>query len=247
MTGGRGDPKADVAPEPGVQWRVLAVVVALLAVSNVIVNRFLPAAVYVPWNLAVVVLLVLLARRAGLTWPDLGLDRRTVGRSVRWGAAVAAVIVTGYVVAIALPATRALFDDARAGDERILDLLYHALVQIPLGTVLLEEVAFRGVLPALLGLRGAASWRWAPVVGASVLFGLWHVLPSLNLAAANQGVEDAVGGSLGLTVALAVLGTTIVGVFLCRLRWLGRGLLAPVIVHLVTNSSGFTIAWFMAR
>ena len=55
------------------------------------------------------------------------------------------------------------------------------------------------------------------------------------------------GDSALLIAALAVLGTTVVGVVLCRLRSLGRGLLAPVIVHLATNSSGFTIAWFMSR
>jgi len=229
-----------------VRWRLLALVVAVLVVSNIVVNRFLPAVAYVPWNLGVAALVVVLARTE-LAWPDLGLDRSTVRRSLRWGAAGAAAVAVVYVIALAVPATRSLFDDARAGDDGVRDLLYHALVQIPLGTVVLEEVAFRGVLPAVLGLRGVAGWRWPPVLAASLLFGLWHVLPSLDLAAANAGVQDAVGGSPVLTVTLAVLGTTIAGVFLCRWRWLGRGLLAPVLVHVATNSTGFTIAWFLAR
>ena len=50
-------------------------------------------------------------------------------------------------------------------------MLFQVLVRIPLGTVLLEEVAFRGVLPALLGAAPAIRWRWGPVIGASVAFG----------------------------------------------------------------------------
>ena len=247
MNGGRVDPIAEVGDHAPVRWRLLAAIGAVLLVSNVVVNGFLPAAAYVPWNLTIAAFVVLIARRGGLTWADVGLARPTMARSLRWGATGAAVVVVVFVIAVSLPSTRALFVDARAGDESVRDLLYHAVIQIPLGTVVLEEVAFRGVLPAVLGLRGVATWRWVPVVGASLLFGLWHVLPSLDLAAANTAVDDTVGGSLPLTVALAVIGTTAAGIFLCRLRWLGRGILAPVLVHLATNSTGFTIAWFIAR
>jgi len=56
-------------------------------------------------------------------------------------------------------------------------------------------------------------------------------------------VQGAVGANEVLAVALAVLGTTIAGVFLCWWRWLGRGLPAPVLVHVATNSLGYAIAW----
>jgi CAAX protease family protein len=52
-------------------------------------------------------------------------------------------------------------------------LAYHACVRIPLGTVVLEEVAFRSVLPALAARRYGIS---GGVLIASALFGLWHVL-----------------------------------------------------------------------
>ena len=75
-------------------------------------------------------------------------------------------------------------------------MLWVVLVQIPLGTVVLEEVAFRGVLPALMGASPAIRWRWVPVLGASILFGLWHILPSIGIDNANA----AVGGALGHNV-----------------------------------------------
>ena len=243
MTGRRGAPTADQAASDGVQWRLVVVVVGLLLASNVIVNRLLPSAAYVPWNLAVAAALVVLARRADLRWTDLGWHRPTVARSLRWGALGVAVVAGAFVVALALPATRALFEDTRAGDRDVLDLIYHVGVQIPLGTVLLEEVAFRGVLPAAFGLRGVQTWRWRPMLAASVLFGLWHVLPSLELETTNEGVVDALGRNSAITVLLAVIGATVAGVVLCRVRWLGRGILAPVLVHLATNTLGFSIAW----
>jgi len=84
-----------------------------------------------------------------------------------------------FAVGAALPSTRDAFRDAR----------YHlgwggafltAFLLIPLGTVLFEEVAFRGVLWGLLR-RGRGTVTATAV--SSALFGLWHVLPSLGLAA----------------------------------------------------------------
>jgi uncharacterized protein len=61
-------------------------------------------------------------------------------------------------------------------------MMLTAFVLIPIGTVLLEEVAFRGVLWGLLPTaRGTA----VATIGSSVLFSLWHVLPSLGLDSDN--------------------------------------------------------------
>lgn len=248
MTGSRGDPTVPPtgAGVAAARWPLLAAVVAVLLVSNIVVNRFLPSAAYVPWNLAVAALLLWLARRAGLGWSDLGLHQPTLPRSVRWGCAAAAAVGAVYALALMLPWTATLFDDARAADPGVAELLYHAVIQIPFGTVVLEEVAFRGVLLAGLGVRGVSTWHWPAALGASVLFGLWHVLPSLDLATANSGVHDAMEVNTVLTVVLAVLATTVAGLFLCWWRWLGRGLLAPVLVHVATNSFGYAIAWSLA-
>ena len=55
--------------------------------------------------------------------------------------------------------------------------LWRVLVVIPLGTVLPEELAFRGLLLALLGRRYGVV---AGILLSSGLFGLWHVVPSLG-------------------------------------------------------------------
>jgi len=76
---------------------------------------------------------------------------------------------------------RVVFTSSPVASITSADLLRAILVRVPFGTVLLEEVAFRGVLPALLGTDGQ-RWRWRPVLGASVLFGLFHLFSALCLA-----------------------------------------------------------------
>jgi len=108
-------------------------------------------------------------------------------------------------------------------------------VLIPLGTVLLEEVAFRGVLWGLFRrLRGTV----AATAASSALFGVWHVLPSLGLAASNEAVGGAVGtGRPGqeVTVLGTVLFTAAAGVVFCELRRRSGSLLAPAGLHWAVN------------
>ena len=74
------------------------------------------------------------------------------------------------------------------GRRRALGTAYRAAVRIPLGTVLVEEVAFRGVLLAMLG--GHLGVGWAVAV-SSHLFGLWHVVPVRATMRTNGFVAPA--------------------------------------------------------
>ncbi len=98
---------------------------------------------------------------------------------------------------------------------------------IPVGTVLLEEVAFRGVLWGLL--RRAYGTATATIV-SSLLFGLWHALPSLGLASDNQAITQTIGTGRSAQV-VTVLGTMAftagAGVVFCELRRRSGSLLAP--------------------
>jgi membrane protease YdiL (CAAX protease family) len=125
-------------------------------------------------------------------------------------------------------------------------LLYVTLVRIPLGTVALEETLFRGVL---LGL-GRRCWRPGPAVAwSSLLFGLWHVLPARGLPGFSPVVAGAAHGTPRhlLAITLGVAGTALAGVLLCWLRLRARSLLAPVMVHLATNSLAYATAWAILR
>jgi uncharacterized protein len=212
--------------------------ITILAASNVVSNRVWPEA-YVPWNLAMAGLLLVLARRCGLTWDELGLANRRLRRGLLLGALAAGSVGALYALALAVPATRAAFVDSRVAGP-LSGALFAALVRVPLGTVVLEELAFRGVLPALVG----GSW-WRSTLVSSGLFGLWHVLPSLGMGGANAAVGAAMGGSSALLVASSVLFTAAAGVLFCAWRrWSGH-LVTPMLLHAATNSLGVLIAWWV--
>jgi membrane protease YdiL (CAAX protease family) len=211
----------------------VGVVVAVLAGYNVLGNLALPAAWYVPANLALAAGLLGLARAVGVSWTELGLGRSNLARGVAFGALAFGVVAVALVVAALVPATRPLFDDARAADVTGAALAYHTLIRIPLGTVVLEETAFRGVLLALL-------WRVTSVGRAvawsSALFGLWHVVPTIEALHAN-GLTPTIP-----VVSAAVVATAAAGVVFCWLRLRSGSLLAPALAHVATNSIALLIA-----
>ena len=213
---------------------VAAVLVAagLLAWNNLLVPD-LPGdpVVRTVANMAVVAALVAVARAGGLSWADLGLCRTTWGRGARWGAAAVAVAAAGYAVAWALPATRGLLTVSPAATAPVGELWLRALLLVPLGTVVCEELAFRGVLHAL-GRRVAPARVGArvAVLGGALVFGAWHVAGAL--ATRTPGVPGAAGPAV--VVAVTVAG----GVLLAVARHRTGSLLAPVGIHLGTNVVG---------
>lgn len=221
----------------------VAAAIALLAAATVLVNRVLPGWAYPLTGLVTVAGLLGVARWSGVRFTTIGLDRRHLGRATLFGLIGLAVVGLAFGVAMTVPALRTLFHDGRVGALGLGALLWVTLIRIPIGTVLLEEIAFRGVLPALLG--AGDRWRWWPVLGASALFGVWHALPSLALTR-NAGVDAALGGlPIAAVSGLAMLAAAGAGVFLYWWRHTGRGLVAPAMVHLATNSGGVLAAWLV--
>jgi membrane protease YdiL (CAAX protease family) len=115
------------------------------------------------------------------------------------------------------------------------------LVVIPLGTVLPEELAFRGLLLSLLGREYGML---AGTLLSSGLFGLWHVLASLGGGAANAAITGVVGGGAPGTAArvvVTVVFTSLAGVALCWLRLRSGSLIAPALAHWTVNALGVIV------
>lgn len=160
----------------------------VLMAANVLNNRV--ARRWAPLTSAVATgALVLVARREGITWRELGFRRARAGALT--GGALAAGVAAVYAAGVAHPRTRVLFHDERALALSRRRVLEEALVQVPFGTVLLEEVGFRGVLPALLGRSLPPR---AAVAASAALFGLWHVLPAMDMAGANPALGRLTAG-----------------------------------------------------
>ena len=223
----------------------LGAAVTVLAISNVMSNRILPSWAYVPWNLSMAFVLLGIAYRGGAGPVAVGLGIRHWHRPVGVGLLLFGGTALLFALGMIVPATQSAFIDTRIGDADVAQMLWVVLVQIPLGTVVLEEVAFRGVLPALMGASPAIRWRWIPVLGASILFGLWHILPSIGIDNANAAVGGALGHNQALTTTLAVVSMTIAGVAMCALAHLGKGIKTTMLLHWATNSLGFFAAWLL--
>jgi uncharacterized protein len=239
------DPAVSAPVSRTTHRRVPAVVavLSLLVAATVLVNVVLPGWAYPLCGLVVAVALLGVARWSGLRAHSIGLDGRHLRRPVVFGLVGLGVIGLVFGVAVAIPELRGLFGDGRLDTLGVGTLLWVTLVRIPLGTVLLEEIAFRGVLPALLG--AGDRWRWRPVLIAAALFGLWHAFPSMALLQ-NATIGTAFGGVPIVVVSvLTMLAAAVAGVVLYWWRHTGRGLLAPMLVHLATNSGGVLVAWWL--
>jgi len=203
-----------------------------LGAWNVVVNRHLPERHYVPANLAVASATYLLARAGGVGNSDLGLRAGEVGGGLRWGSGGAGLVAAGALAASRQAKTRDLFDDARAASG---NTAYETLLRIPFGTVVLEEVAFRGALAALANRGGPCRVS----VPTAAVFGLWHVLPTLETLNIN-GIFDR--KTRVLAVCGSVAATAVAGLALDTLRVRSRSLLAPMLTHWSANAVSYAIA-----
>lgn len=222
-----------------------AVFIALLVVAyNNLLNlwsRF-HHRLYVPLNLALAAILL-----ASATGP-LGLGRAGLGLAPGQGAP--ALVGAGLGLLLAAPllvaalsrrGARAVADGRIAGTPTR-EVAYRALVRVPLGTALTEELIFRGVLFALWldqGPAGAAIW-------SSAAFALWHIVPSLHLLRANRLINGGPWQAKAALLGLATILAFAAGLGLSALRVLSGGIAAPFALHATLNSLG-TMAAHLAN
>lgn len=207
-------------------------------------NRALPEFTYVPSNLLAAGALLGLARACGCDADDLGLSASGVGRGLAAGAVGSAAACAGLVAAMALPKTRGLFVEER--DETRTETVYHALVRIPVGTALAEELIFRG---ALLGILARRRPWWQAAAVSSALFGVWHVLPTHDSLDRSRAAVEVRGRPWARTAAVVgtVAVTTVAGFGLSLLRMRSRSIAAPVAVHAAVNLVGYLGGGLLAR
>ena len=224
------------------RYRVVSgAVILTLAVVNVTDHLLHP-----PWWVRALEGAALLAwaRLDGLSWSQLGLGRDRLGSGCRWGLGAIGVVAGVYVVGVLLPLTRPAFQDVRY-DLPLSEALRTVFVVIPLGTVALEEIAFRSVL---LGFLSRHLREWQVLATTSALFGFWHVMPALHVGATNRGVSEAVGAGTGVVVVGTVVLTTIGGLVFGELRRRSGSVLASAGAHWATNALGVLfglVAWHM--
>jgi membrane protease YdiL (CAAX protease family) len=166
---------------------------------------------------------------SGLGLADIGLSKLKIGAGLKYGVIAVALIFIVFMILFLI--NQNIFSDKRY-NQGMQAALIGALIIVPIQTVLFEELAFRGLMPALLKNINAAIWF--SIIISSVLFGLWHIL------SAPKGSLAGVSSSSNLLIIGGVfLATTAAGAFLYFLRYQSGSVIAPIMVHWFVN--GFAI------
>ena len=228
-----------MAPAAPACDRAFAVTAAavLAAYNNVVGRHPWHNRWYVPLNAGATGAVLAAAAASGLTGADLGVGPGSwrLGRAgTGWTGAVAA----GWLLIATVPATRPVLSDKRSAGLDGRGVAYQAAVRIPVGTVLWEEIAFRGVLQA--SLRRVLPLPAAIAVTSGV-FGLWHVRPTWQALRTNGLADDRRQAVARVSAVCA--GMAAGGALLSWLREQSGGLAAPIALHLATNSGGAVAAW----
>jgi len=233
--------------QAGLAWWPVAVVIVALVVINIVNNRLAPQTHYLLWTFGGSVGLLAFGLLDGNTWTDKGFGWQYLVPGLIWAGICIGGVTAVYLVGSAFKRTRAAFHDERMGELTGARLMFQALIEVPFGTVLFEEIAFRAVLLSMLIRREGMVFG---VIVSSLLFGLWHILPSIGTHEQNPALGSVVGGGLRgniLAVALSVLTTSIAGVVFAALRLVSGSVLAPMGLHWATNGLGYAFSWILIR
>ncbi len=200
---------------------------------------------YVPlalaWTLA---FLVFGSRVAELSLSEMALTNWITG--MIWALGCIGVVTVAMTVGVAVPRLHPLFADERVVNTSGVQVAHKSLIEVPLGTVLLEEIVFRSVL---LGMLTSMYNSVAGVLGSAFLFGLWHILPALEMHGSHSLTSQLGSGwrAKSATVAVTILATGGAGIVFAMLVVLSGSVLAPMGLHWATNGPGSIAAWLVGR
>jgi membrane protease YdiL (CAAX protease family) len=174
--------------------------------------------------------LLAMAGWSGIGRGELGITagRRGVVAAALGSAAVVAIVAGATLMGL-LPESPELAHLSRPA------FWFRALVAIPVGTAVCEEVIFRGVLFA--ACTRVLRTRWA-IVMTSAAFGLWHVAAE----------ADRVGAASVPAILPGVVATASASAFVLSPLRRGTGdLVAPIALHATTNVAVFTAVVLTSR
>ena len=215
-------------------------VVVLLVMINVAANKAVPG-YYLFWRSAGPSSSWPWACLDGCTWADLGLAPCTWPRGLIWG---------GIAV---LPGVRGL----RRGDHLETDptglprsehrrtLVAPAVLAVDGRVAVRHRPSRGGRVPRCPVGHARAATAWSGPPWSSLLFGLWHILPSLDLHLRNERLGQVGGGGHRARITAivgSVVATGIGGVVFCLLRIGSGSLFAPMGLHWATNGWGYLFA-----
>ncbi len=220
----------------------LLILIGVLVIYNVIVNKHLKEKWHLLFSLTLsTVIIWWVVRFSDITLGSIGTRPGSTIHGLVYGGGAYLLISLAIASAIFIPAAKNFLNDKRVIRLSTRQFLYKTFVNLPLGTVLLEEVVFRGVMLALL-MQDFSTL--SSVLISSLLFGLWHVLPAFTNVITNDSLNKMKKPILSV-VAGTVFITFLAGIGFSWLRLASGSLLAPLMAHYATNSGGLIAAWWL--
>lgn len=176
--------------------------------------------------------LLLVYKIGGLSLSDIGLSRSRIAPGLKYALVAIALILVALIIVFLLK--QSVFKDNRY-NQGLWAALSAGLFIVPLKVVLFEELAFRGIMPALL--KDLGSKPWIILVVSSVLFGLWHILTAPKTSNLSVGNDSNL-----LIVNVVFVATCVGGAALYWLRQQSGSLVAPILVHWFINGAVIVLA-----
>jgi membrane protease YdiL (CAAX protease family) len=214
------------------------VLIILILLYSTVLERAVPERFHLYLNIAIAGVAILLGLSFGLNFEQMGLAFNKILPGIFIALTAVGAIVLGTSIIATIPFLRRFFlsDDLAHASGKL--ITYEATVRVPFGTALIEEVLFRGVL---LGLLLQHNSTIIAIIISSIIFGLWHILPTISMLEENKilakASKDLASRKYGSVIGVVLI-TTSAGFIFAWLRIISNSIIAPWLVHWSINSSG---------
>lgn len=212
--------------------------IVLILLYGTVLARLVPRQYHIFLNLGIAITAIVLGFGFGLTPKDMGISVYTITSGLLIAVAASVVILLVTLLIAIIPPLRKYFLGDNLSNASGKLIAFEAGIRIPFSTALIEEVLFRGVL---LGLLLSHYSTVIALVYASIVFGLWHIFPTIATLEQNDATSKAIANKKHRKYA-GVIGTVVItsiaGMLFGYLRILANSIIAPWLVHWTINSSG---------
>lgn len=210
----------------------------LILLYGTVLARLVPRKYHLLLNLGIAIVAITLGFGFGLTAKDMGISINTITSGIVIAIAASLIILVSTLIIAVIPPLRRYFLGDNLSNASGKLIAFEAGIRIPFSTALIEEVLFRGVL---LGLLLSHHPTLVALLYASVVFGLWHIFPTIATLEQNDATIKAIANKKHRKyagVAGTVVITGIAGLLFGYLRILANSIIAPWLVHWTINASG---------
>ncbi len=235
---------ADMQNSRTVALELLLIVIILG--YGLLLAKIIPDKAHIVTNLIATLSIIILGLVLGLNLSEMGMTLQNPNNILFITSVGIVLFFLATFLITFVPFVKKLFINQPIADAKKHNLFFEAGFRIPLGTALVEETLFRGVLLGLLMQNN--STLTASIISALV-FGLWHIFPTINSLEKNEYAKKLTGKSgrqVGSIIGVVVV-TTLAGLFFNWLRIISGTILTPWLMHWAINSSGSIVAAFVGK